>query len=192
MARPQEFSTPDALRAAMHLFWRRGFEATSMTDLLNATGLSKSSLYATFGGKRELFLAALDAYREEQGAIFRETLASGDARTSLETYFRRIVATEREPEYAFGCMSVCQLVEMSPRDPEVQQRLLADMDAGAQQLAEIIAKGQNEGSVRSKRAPLELAQLLSVAFAGLQVLVRAGADRRRLDSAVTALLANLD
>ena len=63
MARPQEFNTAEALYKAMGVFWSKGYEGTSLADLLEATGLSKSSLYATFGDKRDLFLAAFDCYR---------------------------------------------------------------------------------------------------------------------------------
>ena len=61
MARLQEFNTEEALRKAMNMFWQKGYEATSLADLLEAMGLSKSSLYAAFGGNRELFIAAFDA-----------------------------------------------------------------------------------------------------------------------------------
>ncbi len=64
MARPQAFNTEEALHGALSVFWRKGYEATSLADLLAATRLSKSSLYATFGDKRSLFLAAFDAYRQ--------------------------------------------------------------------------------------------------------------------------------
>uniref|UniRef100_UPI001CF1B65F TetR/AcrR family transcriptional regulator n=1 Tax=Hymenobacter terricola TaxID=2819236 RepID=UPI001CF1B65F len=66
MARPQEFDTAAALHKAMGVFWRKGYEATSLVNLLEATGLSKSSLYSSFGGKRALFLAAFDAYRQQR------------------------------------------------------------------------------------------------------------------------------
>jgi len=192
MGRPQAFNTSDALRAAMMLFWREGYEATSMADLLAATGLSKSSIYATFGGKRELFLAALDTYREEQFADFRATVSQGRARDALETYFRRIISSDREPEYAFGCMAVCQLVELAPRDPEVRKRVLDDVAAGTQAFSAVIVRGQAEGSIRNQRNPAQLASLLSVGFPGLQVLVRAGADRTMLDDALGVLLSILD
>jgi TetR/AcrR family transcriptional repressor of nem operon len=192
MGRPQEFDTSEALRAAMKLFWRQGYDASSMADLLEATGLSKSSLYATFGGKRELFLAALDAYREEQFREFRAVVAAGKGRDALETYFRRIVSRDREPEYAFGCLAVCQLVELAPRDADVRTRVLGDVEHGIDAFAEVIARGQADGSIRNRRAPRELAKLFSIAFPGLQALVRAGADRAMLDDAVTVLLSNLD
>ena len=62
MGRPQEFDTADALRSAMHVFWSKGYEGTSLADILQATGLSKSSLYATFGDKRALFETSLDHF----------------------------------------------------------------------------------------------------------------------------------
>ena len=76
MARPQEFDTAQALSAAMHVFWRKGYEATSLADIMAATGLSKSSLYAAFGDKRSLFLAALSAYQTERMAY----MATGSRR----------------------------------------------------------------------------------------------------------------
>ena len=92
MARPQEFETSEALRSAMHLFWRKGYEAASLADLLAATGLSKSSLYATFGGKRELFLSAFYAYQHERHQHLEETLSNGQpARRSIETFFRQVL-----------------------------------------------------------------------------------------------------
>lgn len=176
----------------MQLFWRQGYEATSMAELLAATGLSKSSLYATFGGKRDLFLAALDAYREEQGRIFANSMERTPARDALEAYFRRIVSTEREPEYTFGCLAVCQLIELAPRDSAVRKRVLEDLEAGMASFGAVIARGQHDGSIANQSDPLELAKLFSIAFPGLQALVRAGADRVALDDAVTVLLSVLD
>ncbi len=77
MGRPQEFDTAEALRSAMHVFWSKGYEGASLADILQATGLSKSSLYATFGDKRALFLAAFDAYRKERLEYLNHMLNDG-------------------------------------------------------------------------------------------------------------------
>ena len=89
MARPREFDEHSALQRAMQVFWRKGFEATSLADLLKATGLSKSSLYQTFTDKRSLFLAALETYRQDRMRHLRAKLNDGrPARESIEALFR--------------------------------------------------------------------------------------------------------
>ena len=90
MGRPREFEAAEALRQAMHVFWSKGYEGASLADILHATGLSKSSLYATFGDKRTLFLAAFDAYRSERLEYLNRILHGGQlARQSIETFFRQ-------------------------------------------------------------------------------------------------------
>src|SRR5512146_693687 len=126
MARPQEFETTEALRNAMRVFWSKGYEAASLADILAATGLSKSSLYATFGDKRELFLAAFDAYRTGRLEYLQQTLENGQpARQSIETFFRQGVAHSQEETRGRGCMTANEAVELAPRDAEIQ-RLVAD------------------------------------------------------------------
>src|SRR5512135_480080 len=75
MARPREFDPDTALERAMHVFWAKGYESTSLDDLCDATGLSRSSLYAAFGDKHDLLLATLDHYEEQAAARMRAALA---------------------------------------------------------------------------------------------------------------------
>ena len=79
MARPREFDSDQALEKAMQVFWTKGYEATSLSDLLSAMGISKSSFYATFGSKHELFLATLDRYGETHGAQLIALLKSNES-----------------------------------------------------------------------------------------------------------------
>jgi TetR/AcrR family transcriptional repressor of nem operon len=192
VARPQEFDAAEALHRALGVFWKKGYEASSLADLLAATGLSKSSLYATFGGKRELFLAAYDAYREERKLEMGEILEGGPARQDIEAFFRKIIADAPAPEFSHGCMSTNQAVELAPHDPEIRGRVEADFQLIEDALARTIERGQADGSVKSTRSARKLARLLVVAFPGFQVMVRAGADRSRLEDALGLLLANLD
>src|SRR5688500_8087771 len=114
MARPQEFDTSKVLHNALRLFWQKGYEATSMTDLLEATGLSKSSLYNTFGSKHNLLLSAFDAYREDRRRDMQAVLAQGTARQAIDTFFRMIITDAQAPQFRHGCMSINQAVEMAP------------------------------------------------------------------------------
>jgi len=191
MARPQEFDTNEALHQAMDVFWQKGYEATSLSDLLKVMGLSKSSLYAAFGGKRDLFVAAFDAYRKERVVEMRQILGQPNAREAITQFFRKIV-NDTGNASSLGCMSINQAVEMAPRDPEVRSRVLEDFQLMEDALTATIEHGQSNGSITSNEDPRQLACALVLAFPGLQVMTRAGADQKRLDEALNRLLASLD
>ncbi len=192
MARPQEFDAAEVLHKALDLFWRKGYEATSLADLLAATGLSKSSLYAAFGGKRDLFLAAFDAYRAERAAELHRSLDVGPARKAIEMFFRDIVATARQQKSPCGCMSTNQAVELAPRDPAIRDRIAADFQTIEDAFTRTIERGQAEGAIPPAKDARVIARLFVVAFPGFQVMVRAGANPARLDSALDGLLSLLE
>lgn len=192
MARPQEFNTTEVLYKAMVVFWRKGYEATSMVDLLEATGLSKSSLYGTFGGKRELFITAFDVYRNEREKDMNRVLAQGHARPAIEEFFRMLFVSLGEFEPPRGCMSINQGVEMAPHDPEIRARVMEDFRHIEDALNSVIERGQGDGSLAGTRNARELARLLVLAFPGLQVMARIGYAQADLDGALNLLLSNLD
>lgn len=173
------------------MFWRKGYEATSMTDLLGATGLSKSSLYATFGGKHELFISAFDVYRQERARDMYRALENGPARQAIETFFRLLFTDIGNPE-SRGCMSINQAVEMAAHDPEVRLRVMEDFRLIEEALVSAIERGQKDCSLASRRSARELARLLVLAFPGLQVMARAGYVKDDVVSALNLLLSNLD
>jgi len=192
MARPQEFNTSEALHQAMDLFWQKGYEATSLVDLLKAMGLSKSSLYATFGGKYELFVTAFDAYRAEREREAKVILNQGTAREAITNMFQKIVGDARAGNSSRGCMSINQAVEMAPHDPEIRSRVLKDFALIEDMLTQTIERGQSEGSVKSIDEARKLARLLVLALPGLQVMVRAGSDTAMLEQNLNLLLSILD
>jgi TetR/AcrR family transcriptional repressor of nem operon len=192
MARPQEFNSIEALHQALDVFWRKGFEATSLTDLLEATGLSKSSLYATFGGKRDLFVSAFDVYRKERAQEMRQILEQSPAREAIERLFRKIVTDAGNGDSSRGCMSINQAVEMAPHDLEIRARVLQDFALFEEVLTRTIEQGQAEGSIQSADTAQNLARLLVLAFPGLQVMVRVSSDKARLDYTLNLLLSLLD
>jgi len=193
MGRPQEFDTAEALRRAMHVFWSKGYESASLADILAATGLSKSSLYATFGDKRALFLAAFDAYRKERLEYLDRMLNDGQpARQSIERFFRQGVAHGVEATSTYGCMTANEAVELGPHDVDVQQLVAADFQAVEDVFAQALARGQADGSIANCDDPRKLARFLTVGFQGLQVMARARSERARLDDTVTVMMAALD
>jgi TetR/AcrR family transcriptional repressor of nem operon len=193
MARPREFNQEEALQKAMNLFWRQGYEATSMADLLAATGLSKSSLYDTFGDKRTLFLSALDAYRQFRQAGFQASLNDGrPARESIAALFEGFTTKVVEDSRSYGCMSCNEAVEFGPGDQEVQGIVLADFQAMEDAFAEAVARGQRDGSIANQAPARRLARFLTVHLQGLHVMARAGAGVDQFDDAIAVMLTVLD
>ncbi|WP_319761156.1 helix-turn-helix domain-containing protein [Maridesulfovibrio sp.] len=192
MARHQEFETDEALHQAMKVFWRKGYEATSINDLLKATNLSKSSLYATFGGKRDLFLAAFDSYRDARKSEAIKILNQTPARKGIEQFYKMILEGAKADEFSNGCMSINQAVEMAPHDEDVRVRVKQDFQLMEKFLTQTIEQGRLDGSVKGRKTARELSRILVVAFPGLQVMVRAKCDQERLDEALQLVLSLLD
>lgn len=185
MARPREFDETHALAQACDLFWRQGYEATSLAALLDAMGLSKSSFYETFGSKHALFLRALAQYQDQRAAEIGTRLAGGpSARAAIEALFRGIVACEQ----AKGCMTCNEAVELAPRDPEVEVQVGAALAEFETQLQKTIARGHRDGSIGRTQDAATLARLLAVSLSGLQVMIRARTDQARLVETVEIIL----
>jgi TetR/AcrR family transcriptional repressor of nem operon len=192
MSRPQEYDRILVLEQAMRLFWSKGYEATSLGDLLAETGLSKSSLYAVFGSKRGLFLEAFDAYRAERVTEMNRILATGSGREGLEAFFTAIISDASAVGFHNGCMSINQAVELAPRDKDIQTRVVNDLAVIEDALTITIERGVSDGSIVSKMPSRDLAQLFVTAFPGFQVMVRASANRNRLETALRVMLACCD
>lgn len=192
MARPQEFNTQEVLKGALSVFWLQGYDGTTLQDLLKATGLSKSSLYSSFGDKHALFLAAFDTYRRERHEHMQKLMEQSRARDAIEAFFRDVVADANSSKFVNGCMSTNQAVEMAPRDPQIRQRVEADFLFIEDQLAAAVERGQREGNIATKLSARGVARMLLVAFAGFQVLARSRCGKDRLDDALSTYLAILD
>ncbi|TDN70016.1 TetR/AcrR family transcriptional regulator [Paraburkholderia sp. BL10I2N1] len=189
MARPREFDEREALLQAMQVFWSNGFEATSLTDLLKATGLSKSSLYDTFGSKRELFLAAFEVYRLERMRMLDGYLKSKPtAFASIRAFFEMVVEHARLADRPFGCMSCNEAVEFGPHDEEVQQLIARDFLGIEDALAHAVERGKADGSIPGDKDARKLARFLTVTHQGLQVMARSKANIDRLDDALGVML----
>lgn len=192
MARPQAYDTREVLEAALTVFWSKGYDATSLQDLLAATRLSKSSLYGGFGDKHELFLAAFDTYREARRAEMLRHLTQASPRAGIEAFFRSVIGAGEAGDIARGCMSVNQAVEMSPHDPVVQTRVESDFRFIEERFAEAVARGQAAGEINPAHDPQGLGRMLLTAFAGFQVLARARCARPALEDVLAAYLGALD
>ncbi|CAX53306.1 Transcriptional regulator, TetR family (plasmid) [Erwinia billingiae Eb661] len=188
MARPREFDIEEVSLKAMHVFWHKGFEATSLTDLLEATGLSKSSLYDTFSSKRGLFLVAFELFRQERMKALKIHLNSkSNAYDSIESFFRLVLAHANQEE-PIGCMSCNEAIELGPHDEEVQQLIAKDFQGIEDALVEAIERGKVDGSIPEFKDSRMHGRALTVTYQGLQVMARSRSVKERLNDALTVVL----
>jgi len=154
----------------MDAFWAKGFEATSMADLCNCTGLHKGSLYQAFGDKHTLFMDALKHYSDTE---YRESLAALEGLTSPLEIIRVLVnriCDDASGEK--GCMMINSVVELAPHDPEVKAALQSFGEQRMNAVTEMIANAQAAGEISIKTEPHKLARQLMMTMAGGAAMVK--------------------
>ena len=175
----------------MQAFWANGYAATSMSDLLEATGLHKGSLYQAFGDKHTLFARALSHYLEEMRRRKNERLASAPTpldgiRSVAHGMVDLACADETCPK---GCLGINSLVELAPHDPEVARILDQHTQLMRGSLEETIRKAQAEGQIRKDRAAELIAAMLMTFMAGLAALLRGPLTARQAHELLDAQFA---
>ena len=149
MSRPKKFNVDEVLMKAVELFWRQGYKATTVQDLVDHLGIGRSSLYATFGGKRALFLRALRHYDQ----VFREEAVAEIARSSksprqaIKRIFRMASAAILEDGSRDGCLLINTALELSPHDcasEEIVRRAFTGMEGFFRTMIE---RGQASGEI---------------------------------------------
>lgn len=194
MARTKEFDPDAALQAALELFWRRGYEATSMTDLVEHLGVGRASIYATFGNKHALYLKALDRY-EQAGLspMVRELSQPGPALPAVRAVVRRYAAEAADEELRWcGCLVTNTAAELAPHDPAAARRVERNWDHLETVLHSALVRAQAQGELPADRDPLTLARMLLVLLQGLRVVGKASGDPARVRDAAEQALALLD
>lgn len=191
MGRRPAFDETAVLEHAQDAFWANGYEGTSLEDLLRATGLSKSSLYSSFGGKEKLFLTCFDRYRAERAVEMQGVLAAAPGLPGVREFFRLIVDRDPASSLGFGCLSMNQGFERAHREPAIRARVGDDLDLIRAALVDALAEGQRLGQVRREADILAAAASLTTAFVGFQLVVRAQLDRTPLGQSLEYLLAPL-
>lgn len=116
MSRPLEFDRDQAVQKAVHLFWQKGYQATSLADLLEAMGLSRSSFYAAFGDKRGLFVECLDVFALRNQSILQRARDRKPPMAALRSFFERNFGQTSDPDLQFGCMLVNTVIELAAID----------------------------------------------------------------------------
>lgn|SRR5690606_12585000 len=193
MARQKTFDEEALLARAMELFWQKGYEATSVRDLNDHLQIHSSSLYNTYGGKRDLYLAALAAYRrveyEETEARLAEPLP---AQETLARLFADLVDGLLADDSRRGSFTLNAAVEMAARDAAVARQLEEHFADITRLLASFLAAAQERGELSDAHAPVELAWFLLLNLYSLAALVKVVASREQLDRIIRITLSVVD
>ena len=174
VGRPREFDIDFALDAAMQTFWRKGYEATSMADLMAATGLHKGSIYGTFGDKHSLFIQALKRYLWEMNRTEIEALKN--AETPLDGLRRvghaMIDLVDDDSDVPKGCMAVNAIVEMAPDDEEVKAIMEEHVQGMRDSIVEAITAAQEAGQIAKDRPAELVAGMIMTFVSGLSTTMK--------------------
>lgn len=194
MARTKEFDPDAALQSALELFWRRGYEATSMADLVEHLGIGRASIYATFGNKHELYLKALDRYAETRDPrLVGELSQPGPALPAVRALVRSFATEAASPEdRRHGCFITNSAAELAPHDPAVARRVEISWEHVETPLYAALIRAQAQGELPGDRDPRALARMLLVLMQGLRVVGKASQDPARVRDAAEQALALLD
>ena len=187
--RPRTFEPEHALEAALQTFRRRGFSGTSLSDLTDATGLNRPSLYAAFGNKQALFEAAVDHYWAYVAARCLPALdATGDLATDLRGFLARFIDVFADDEPG-GCVVACGLPAEVERVPGLREKLNRMLAAADRAVAARLARAQREGALPASAEPDGLASLVVGTMLALSVRSRAGTTRVDLERQADTLVA---
>ncbi|WP_432021172.1 TetR/AcrR family transcriptional regulator [Streptomyces sp. 1222.5] len=191
MARPRTFNEEAILDRAILLFWRKGYEATAMSDLVEELGLARSSIYAAFGDKHQLFVRALTRYLDRQGALLATALdANGPALDQLREILGQLLIADAVCGPA-GCFSVNSIAELLPHDEEVARLAQRSLSLAEEAFTRQLERAARDGELSAAITPHSGAQLLLTLVQGVQIIRKAYPDPARaaacLDSAFALL-----
>jgi TetR/AcrR family transcriptional repressor of nem operon len=189
MARPREFDSDAALDRAMHVFWSKGYEATSLDDLCEVTGLSRSSLYATFGSKRNLLLQSVDRYVEQRNphiaAILAQPVSIRDAFAALARQFIDQIVSGPGRR---GCFLGNCAAELPRSDRAALARVRQGLEATQATFHDALVRAKNRGELPSRTDADALARFLTAGFQGLRLMGKVTPNRAVLEDIAATML----
>ena len=188
--RPRTFDAEEALDCALKVFWRKGYEGTTLFDLTEAMGINRPSLYAAFGNKETLFRKALDRYISGPAAHIQEALEAKTARAVAERLLRKTADALTDPRNPPGCLAVQGALSCGEAAESIRQELCARRAAGEAALRDRFERAKSEGDLPRGANPADLARYITTVTQGMSVQAAGGASRDELQGiADTALRA---
>jgi AcrR family transcriptional regulator len=178
--RPREFDADEVLDRALEVFWRKGYEGASLSELTEAMGINRPSLYAAFGNKEELFRKALDRYADGPAAYTREALNAPTARGVVERLLHGAAEALTHPDYPPGCLGVHGALSCGEAAESIRDELSERRAAYEVSLRRRLERARMEGDLATDVACTDLARLVMTVMQGMAVQAAGGASREDL------------
>ena len=187
--RPREFDVDEALAAALSVFWRQGYEGASLSELTDAMGITRPSLYAAFGNKEALFRQALDLYEREKLAYVERALQAPTARAVAERFLYGAIETVTSSECR-GCLGVIASVSCQSGDSPIREVVLDRTAAARVAIVERMQRAIAEGDFDQEVDAETITLYLMTVMQGLSVQASAGASAEQLQKVAATTIAN--
>lgn len=189
MPRTEDFNREEVLDKAKNTFWLKGYNGTSMQDLVDATGLNRSSIYNSFGSKMELYQQSLKKYQSDSLGIFDKAI--NRERNAIETIgliFLYLMEDIKGDTQQKGCMIVNCITEMGNQDAQLHGLLEANQTRLVEFFEELVVIGQEDGSIQKDEKSSLLAHYLVSAFQGFRITGMNTSDPKILKSIIQNIL----
>ncbi|MFL6723007.1 MAG: TetR/AcrR family transcriptional regulator [Sphingomicrobium sp.] len=186
--RPREFCVDHALAQALRVFWTKGYEGASLTDLTDAMGITRPSLYAAFGNKESLFRKALDLYEREKMAYIGQAMAKPTARQVAETMLRGALDNVMGEDEPHGCMRVIASVACGPAAASIHEEIVERTDIAKRAIVERFERAKSEGDLPAHIDTLGLTGVLVACLQGISIQANQGINREDLERLVETAL----
>ena len=188
MARPREFDADTVLESATRVFWTRGFDNTSLDDLCEATGLNRSSLYAAFGAKRDLYLSALARYEDGSSARIAAALNGKPIRKGVKAFLDALIDSIVAGPGRRGCFIGNCAAEMARLDRGAAARVRRSLARIEAAFRDGLAGAQARGELPPGSNSAVLARFLTASIQGLRLVGKANPDRAALNDIARTIL----
>ena len=193
MPRPKTFNPDDALDKAMQVFWHKGYEATSMEDLLKAMDLNRGSLYDTFGDKRQLFLNVMDRYCTTfVGPKLSLLDQPGPALPTLHRFINGMIEGGLADPQRRGCFISNTVMELSPHEKEIAGTLRQALKMAEDAFFKVLVRAKEQGELKDEKDPRALARFLATMMQGIVVMIKAGTSAEVVKQTAETGLSILD
>lgn len=193
MGRPREFDTTEALGKATEVFWLKGYEATSLNDLIQAMGISKSSFYETYGSKQSLFLSSIDHYAttalKDMVLTLESDMPGREAIAQVFVHTANRFITHTTP---MGCFLSNSAAELAPDCEPAKEKVVGYFQRAEEAFTSAVTRGQKEGTISSDHDARALGRFLVSSMNGLQVVGKANQDEATLKDIVATIIKTLD